>query len=356
MKRNSFLDVVKGICIFFVIMTHYTFSKHQRADMFFFLWVGMAVPIFMIITGYVYSKSYEKNKINSFTEAYSTINLIPRLLRFTVPYAMAYLAEIILKFTMERHKFHLSKIFLKFFCGGEGYGSYYIPVMFQFIFLFPVIYFIVKKKGFWGVIICGAINAAYEVMTGIYVIGKPAYLILVFRFILVIAFGCYVALNEEIQTKKLWAILSFIIGLIYLLSMRRIHYPRIVFPYWKHVNMIACLYIIPIMGILIRKCRFGFLPLEMIGKATFNIFLVQKIYYHYFAKKYFYVYTDSFYLRLMINIVVCCVVGIIFYYIESQITTRLVQWSRKKLANRDPEKGTEKINGFFTEERIVESK
>jgi len=36
----------------------------------------MAVPIFMIISGYVYAYSYQKNKINSIGEAYLLKNWI----------------------------------------------------------------------------------------------------------------------------------------------------------------------------------------------------------------------------------------------------------------------------------------
>ena len=52
MKRNQFIDVLKGICIIFVIITHYNWSNAARLKYFFPFWIDMAVPIFMIISGY----------------------------------------------------------------------------------------------------------------------------------------------------------------------------------------------------------------------------------------------------------------------------------------------------------------
>lgn len=350
MERNRFLDVMKGIAILFVITTHYQFSNQQRNQYLFFYWIGMAVPIFMIITGYVYAKSFQKKGMETFEQTYSTKNLVPRLLRFAIPYAMFFIIEVLLKYKYEKKvgtlKF-LWKFGMKIFRGGDGYGSYYIPVMFQFVFLFPMIYFIVKKKGMWGVILCGIINAVYEFTSNVWGLGKPAYRLLVFRFILVIAYGCYVALYEDIQTKKIWKILCFVVGTLYIYNLMEKIYPLETFLYWKHVNMISCLYIIPIMGFLIRKCHLGFKPLEIIGRATFDIFLTQKLYYHYFADRFVYVYIDDFYLRVYANIIICCIVGVIIYYIETPISNRIIKWCKGKLENKDSEKGIERINRIF---------
>ncbi len=330
MKRNSFLDIIKGICIMFVITTHYTWTKTQREDMLFYFWIGMAVPIFMIITGYVYTKSYRKNEITGLAQAYYPGNLVPRLLRFAVPFVMAYAVEILLKYIYEPKKFDFWRMVARAYKGGPGYGSYYIPVMFQFVFVFPLIYWIVKKKGFVGLLICGGVNVVYELMSNFEWFEKSTYRLLVFRFILVIAYGCYVAFYEEAKMKIGWAIASFILGVAYLCSLMYGEYKIEIFPYWKHVNMLACLYIIPIMGILIRKGRGRFFVLEILGKASFNIFLFQKIYYHSFAKRYVYHYVDGFYQRLAANIILCCIVGVIFYYIECPITTKLIRMIRRK--------------------------
>lgn len=63
-KRNTFLDIIKAFCILFVIITHDTISEETRQRFLFNFWIDMAVPLFMIISGYVYAASFERNKIS----------------------------------------------------------------------------------------------------------------------------------------------------------------------------------------------------------------------------------------------------------------------------------------------------
>ena len=62
-NRNHFIDLLKGICIVFVIVTHFNWSDDEKLTYYFPYWLNMAVPLFMIISGYVYAFSYRKNKI-----------------------------------------------------------------------------------------------------------------------------------------------------------------------------------------------------------------------------------------------------------------------------------------------------
>lgn len=73
--------------------------------------------------------------------------------------------------------------------------------MIQFIFIFPIIYFIVKKFGDKGVVICGFINFVYEVLKNVYGVSLSTYRLLVFRYIFVIAAGCYMSDVEERQEE-----------------------------------------------------------------------------------------------------------------------------------------------------------
>ena len=53
----------------------------------------MAVPIFMIISGFVYSKSFDANKIVSIENAYAFPNIYKKVMRFTIPFIIAFLIE-----------------------------------------------------------------------------------------------------------------------------------------------------------------------------------------------------------------------------------------------------------------------
>lgn len=86
-KRFRSIDCIKGICIIFVIITHYNFSHEEKLALFFPFWIDMAVPVFMIVSGFVYSKSYIK--ANTLSSYYNLYNIISKVLRFTIPFTVA---------------------------------------------------------------------------------------------------------------------------------------------------------------------------------------------------------------------------------------------------------------------------
>lgn len=69
-ERYNLLDIIKGIMILFIIITHFQFVYPDDYKKYgFFFWIDMAVPVFMVITGYLYALQYEKKNIESFEQA-----------------------------------------------------------------------------------------------------------------------------------------------------------------------------------------------------------------------------------------------------------------------------------------------
>ena len=57
-KRIDFLDYLKAICVIMVIITHYDWA--DKDSPFFTMLINMAVPVFMIISGYNFAMSNRK--------------------------------------------------------------------------------------------------------------------------------------------------------------------------------------------------------------------------------------------------------------------------------------------------------
>ena len=91
-KRIDFLDYLKAICVIMVIITHYDWG--DKDSPFFTMLINMAVPVFMIISGYLTAVSIEKNHIRTLSEAWSAEVVIPKALRFLIPFSLAFLIEI----------------------------------------------------------------------------------------------------------------------------------------------------------------------------------------------------------------------------------------------------------------------
>ena len=329
-NRNHFIDLLKGICIIFVIVTHFNWTDDEKLQYYFPYWLNMAVPIFMIISGYVYAFSYRKNKIECFSDAYLPRNVVPKLIRYTIPYAIAFVIEIV--YMIQKGKLLIDEelpltLVKSFIVGGFGPGTYYYPMMIQFVFVYPIVYFIVKKYELKGVLLVGLINALYELVQCAYNMNYGCYRLLIFRYLLLIAVGCYIS-YEKIKWNVPLLISSFVIGLLFILNYSYREYEPRVLTHWTKTSFVACLYIIPIAIIMIRKfSKIRFLPLEFLGKASYNIFLTQMVWYRFGFRRMKAEMTDRLWL-LVADVVLCIVVGIIFYYVEAPVT-RFV--SRKTL-------------------------
>ena len=321
--RNHIIDITKGVCILFVIFTHYGWSECQRQQMLFPFWIDMAVPMFMIISGYLSAFSFEKKQIYSLKSAFSFNLIFQKCVRFVIPFFIAFCIDVFvqvvfLENTSAKRLMHL------FFIGGNGPGSYYFPIMLQFVFIFPFIYIFIKKYDFIGLFILFFVNAMYEFLQRMYGLNEECYRLLLFRYIFVISFGCYLYLFKNQKIKKPWYLVSLILGGGYIVLVKYTSYSPSIIIYWTGTCFISCLYILPIASFILKKDSFISLSfLELLGKASFNIFLTQMLYYSY-AKSIVYSLVSNVIIRLCINFFICCVVGILFYYIESIITKRII--------------------------------
>ncbi len=138
-ERNHTIDVLKGVCIIFVIITHCNFSDAQRSWLLFPFWIDMAVPIFMFLSGYLWALSYKNHKLNDLKSCYNKKLIIKKVIRFILPFLIVFLVEEILLIIYNK-SFNIKSFILDFICGGLGPGSYYTPLMIQLIILFPLIY------------------------------------------------------------------------------------------------------------------------------------------------------------------------------------------------------------------------
>ncbi|MBR4462611.1 MAG: hypothetical protein IKS51_08540 [Erysipelotrichaceae bacterium] len=325
-ERIHLLDLIKGILIIFIIITHYNWTDEQRQMLLFPYWIDMAVPVFMIISGYVYALSYKRKEINSLKDAYEFKEITSKLIRYSVPLLMAFVFEVFL-YVISGIKIELSCVLT----GGIGPGSFYYPVMIQFVYLYPLIYFAIREYDLKGLCVCGIVNVVFEIAKTLYGMPTSEYRFMVLRYILLIATGCYLAIGKQ-KIRRPVLIVSMLVGIFWQYAVYYLGYkPVIINEAWATTSCISALYIIPIcVSIFASKkmmdARFGLL--ELIGRASFNIFLTQMVYF--IGAKVIYKIVSDIWIANLLNIVICCLVGTIFYMIESRITRYLLQYLDKK--------------------------
>jgi peptidoglycan/LPS O-acetylase OafA/YrhL len=324
MNRNRFLDILKGIAILFIIITHYNFSAEARLHYLFPFWIDMAVPVFLMISGYVATMSFRKQNITTIEQAYTLRIIGSKAIRYTVPFIIAWLVEYAdMVRVYGSSGFTWSWFIWHFLEGGEGPGAYYFPIMMQFIFVFPLLYFLIEAHGFVGLVIAFMATYAMEVLKIVYQMGENTYCLLIFRYTFIIAAGVYLA-SSHYKKRIIISLCALVVGTLFLVGTQ---YYGVEVPYigmWQRTSLFGCLFIAPIIGALINKCsNWHFLPLEVVGKASYNIFLVQKVFYK--EAGIFYEKIPGTKLDFIATILICVGVGIVFYLVESPFTSWLVR-------------------------------
>jgi len=352
-ERNRFIDFAKGIAIIFVLFNHHEWQDGSMFGSHLYYWIiNMAVPIFMLCTGYVTAASWEAKK-TTIKQSYSWEVLSPKLSRYVMPVLWFYIVETILVFIFQetgfldylsnldfahnegyKNKMTFSGTLLYFFAGGRGqHGTYYFSVILQVAFMMPLIYLMVKKWK-WGIWLCFGINLALEILKLPLGISRDVYRLLAFRYIFVLAIGCYLFIYRENLGKWYKWVMFFLLGAGYIYLVNYTSYNRVVFKYWYSTSMIAIFYIVPLFMLGLKylknvKCKI----IEQLGKASYHILLVQIIYYNFFAPL---VWTapkniipnDA--VAMLINLIVCLGGGYAYF----RLYEKLRQKSDSKKARR----------------------
>ena len=320
--HNHTIDVVKGIAILLIIFTHFEWTPEQRKSFFFLFVVNMAIPVFMIITGYVYSLSLARSGIRHAEDAYRTPLIIKRLIRYTIPMIAVIIWEIV-----DPHFNVLAmtrgQLLAWAIDGTVGKGSYYYPVMMQLVFFFPVIYFIINVKRETGLIICMAFNAVYELLAWAYGLNPESYRLLVFRYTFVIAAGVFA--SKKYKIGRACSVLMTLTGAAFIIAIGRMNYaPRILNREWATTNFLSSMLIVPAMVWVLQEVRMCFAPLEVLGRASYHIFLAQMIYYG----GYYSILKEKIGSRpglLAAGMALCVAAGVLFYYVEKPVQDRVIR-------------------------------
>jgi len=334
-KRIVVFDYLKAFAIILVVANHYghtSWSYLIKNTLVYPAIIQMAVPIFMIVTGCTFSMSYNK-KYSKITEMYKPKELIVRVLRFWIPFFFAFVFEVVMSAILLNMSFTPLSLVKAFLVGGPGLnGSYYIPVLVQLVFVFPLIFTAIKKHNNKGLLLCMTVNLIYEVLCSQLKINSGLYRILMPRYITYVALGCWLYFNSYRINKK-FSVAAFTLGFAYVI----IRYyglfgytEPIIFKLWTATSMVIALYIFPVVSILISKLK-NYSPTDSktnkiiltIGNASFHIFLVQMIYYNLFNNYIINLFNYPV-LNIPLNLMICITVGILFYNTEKGISKRIL--------------------------------
>lgn len=319
-QRIMAIDYLKGIAVILVILTH-ALSKNQRLKIAGPFWISMAVPIFMTLSGFTNTLSANKNKITSFKQYFRKEQFVPKLVRIVWPYSLIILFELgvglVKKNLLQTGPFvdfAVVDYIVYILTGGTTPGSYYVLILIQFLFLFPLILFAYKKSPKKSLVLFFTIHFLFDLTANCWPIPGKIYRVLIFRYLAFIIMG--IALYYSYPTlKKIWKKLA-LISWVYIGMYAYVGYVPKVFSKWTNTALPTVFWALAlvILGMKYLEIennnvfRYWF---SRIGQASYQIFLMQKFLFGFGLNQLLREMNLIIGFRIIIAIILCCFLGIL---------------------------------------------
>lgn len=253
-ERIDVLDILKGIAVIMVVITHCAWTDQQRKQYVFPFWIDMAVPIFMVITGYLYSKSFYARK-----KIWDRQWMKKVCVKYTVPFFIIFVGECICYIFFKyigisaAQSFSLKNALLTFIrYGGYGPGSYYYICLLQIIMFFPAIYWVINRMKLKGLILCFVVNFIYEILKTIIDMPKDLYRMVALRYVFALAAGTYIFFiyQKGKQLSLMFYMINAGIGFVFLLYANQYigNWTPQILNQWTNTSQVASMTILPIVG------------------------------------------------------------------------------------------------------------
>lgn len=199
-KHYKIIDILKGVCIMWVIMLHAIPAGGGIYKLLLMpFYAQLTIPFFMILSGFTYTLSFEKHG-----NWYSLSNLWRKVKRFIFPFVPALILEVIVMGKPEN-------ILTWLLSGGyQMPGSYYVILMIQLVVFFPLIYAFynhlhTKNNRSWifGLITAFIMQCLYELLTYLIDLNVQIYRLLIFRYFIFLYMGI-VLYKAQKENKIYW--------------------------------------------------------------------------------------------------------------------------------------------------------
>lgn len=339
-KRWHTIDMLKGLAIICVILSHVQLTGAERLALLAPFWMWMAVPVFMVLIGFNYASSAEK-VLQQHAQWFERDFFIRKLTRYLYPFLIAEMVEIC---WMLYRKVPLHSMIRSVLSGGCGPGGYYNSMLFQLLVLFPLLYSAMQRRRqmLWGLIL---LNLGYELICTLLKVSDAFYRLCIFRYIGALAVGIAVWQHRDMlmeksrENRSLLPETMTLMGIVFLYATCYGGYQRVLFLKWHNTS----LYSIPLaFGIIVltMRCETSvsrfvlnlLTPLRYLGKASYHVFLTQMIYFNFPLSKMIYERIGGGWngtlLSIIIDCAICVSIGCIFYQLMQNVS------SRRKLASK----------------------
>lgn len=323
-QRSINIDVIKGLAIISVILIH-TYDGNLLLGTGAPLHIWQAVPVFMILQGLNNANSYMRRDFNTLSDFLDPSYFSQKFKRLLFSYFIFFIFQtIFLRFYAPDYFFSENHL-IRLITGGRGPGSYFVPLTIQAQIVLPLL-FVAAKKSVKGMLAGSLIiNILLEVFCSTINIDEELYRILIIRFIFAMALGVALAFLKDDYFKQGSFYILVVLSAIYIIGVMYFDWHFIMEHYWHSQHVPGFFWplflIILLNGVKMPPNNKIYRVLSVLGKASYHIFLAQLFYFWKPISES--APTLPTFFDTIVNVVVCCVLGVIFYELEQNFWERV---------------------------------
>ena len=320
-KNYQQINVIKGFAIISVVILH-SINEKVLLNSYSILHIWQAVPLFMVVMGLNAGMSVF-NKKPEFSELYTKTYFKNKFDRIIIPFLFIFVLSILLGYIWYwftgQYKIEFRHSNFMGLLPVSGPGNYFITLTLQSILLLPFIKYLFKWRPFLTLISLVVLEVIFLLISDdlrLFTRNNYLYSAAFPRYFSAIAFGLVLSklVFRPARTTKIILITCIaIISGVYLIEITYgfMDIPQIK-EEWETQNVLTFSYAAFMVFLLFKT-----LPdhsdnwllkfLALMGTASYHIFLVQIVYFGLINDKHY----------LVLNLIICLVVGYLFYRFES---------------------------------------
>lgn len=339
-KYYSQLDILKGLAIVAVIIGHSL--PNQFCVILTTFTTGIAVPVFLFIMGLNAAMSYKRREYSTFNEMYDKDYLKSRFLRLVPPFLFIFIISLLMGLLIHK-SLYFGFFTLIGFLPLTGPGNYFITIIFEFVLLFPLLYFFYRKNPKLILSITFILSFIFEIVANQSVFfsnNSYIYSANILRYIFLITLGLWTADNFDptnltIIFRNNYIIGGFVLSLIYMVLFAIFKLKFSFFqPSWQPQNVISFFY--PFLICLVAITYLPSVPgkissiFALFGKASYHIFLLQIVIFAIILNSGLILNHFSLMgghnlliiFTIIINLIIILSLGVLFFKLETRLTTK----------------------------------
>ncbi|MFX1532962.1 MAG: acyltransferase family protein [Promethearchaeota archaeon] len=290
------IDILKTLAIFSVIAWH---SFYGQANIFFegaIFGLLHPVPLFFVIMGFNYGNSLRRRNWTYLRQMFSKEFFLQRFERFILPLILIDIICIVLEFIHYSNTgeqiIPANPIILLGAPVFPGPGSYFVTILLQFIFVFPLLYRLNQIDPKLSLGVGFGLDLAFQLIAPyITLFDQCPYLFdaCILRYLSAISMGLWFCENQDLFAKRnIFVIIGTPISIVAVLSAFLFDNPIPFFrtgDWWATANIFTYFYaaLVFLVGLKILPAqmnKFSFSFFQKLSKLTYHILLVQIVYYY----------------------------------------------------------------------------